>query len=152
MDIFSTIQQLDGATRVAIAGLALTTTGWLGAMFAGLVSRRPAKARLRPFEIAAGVFSLLLVGSMAHVGYAIDRANAPAPDAVSPSAPSSGGGTGTCASIRIGMTTSQVTSLLGKPSLDQVTEDARGPGARVLVFDDSMCAVHLIHGVVDQIE
>jgi hypothetical protein len=112
---------------------------------------RPKVSGFRRAEIAVCVFSILIAVSLTLVGRAMTTK--PEPDPSERETPAhSGGGTGTCASVRTGMSMQEVRTLLGTPSIDQNSEDTRGPGAHVMAFDDSRCIVHFIHEKVDQLE
>lgn len=147
MDLLNSLLRFEGGDRIALIVLAIAATAWLTSMIAALVAKKAAGSGIRRIEIAVAVLSLALLGSMTHLGRTLTAAEQPEVTAPTPS-----GGTGTCASVRAGMSAAEVRSLLGTPSLEQKTEDARGPGAEVMVFDDSRCMVHLMDGVVDLIE
>ena len=153
MNFFNALLQLDWTARLALAGLALTALGWGAAMIVALFSRRRESKGPRRFEIVVFVLSFLLMGSMTHAGRVMDRKPVVEQTAPAEMAPlNAKRGKGNCASVRLGMKTAQVKTLLGDPSLEQSSEDARGPGASVMLFDDSRCVVYLIHGTVDHIE
>lgn len=57
-----------------------------------------------------------------------------------------------CARIEIGMTRNEVVSRLGKPDETRSDEETRGPGAAVLVYAGSRCAVHVFNGRVEFVE
>lgn len=59
---------------------------------------------------------------------------------------------GSCASLTTGMTEDEVRSRLGEPDEVRPNEETRGPGATVLVYRSSRCAVHLLDQTVELIE
>ncbi|HVT44336.1 MAG TPA: hypothetical protein VMT00_08095 [Thermoanaerobaculia bacterium] len=61
-------------------------------------------------------------------------------------------GTGTCASVEIGMTAEQVRTLLGDPSGVSDVAAIRGPGAELWRYDDSRCSLYVVDGKVEYIE
>ena len=61
-------------------------------------------------------------------------------------------GSGTCATIREGMTAARVRELMRTPPRVVSEEDVRGPRAEALVYDDARCIVHMFKGRVVEIE
>jgi hypothetical protein len=59
---------------------------------------------------------------------------------------------GSCASIEVGMAESEVTKRLGPPTQRIVDEETRGPGATVLLYKSSRCAVKVLNGSVEVVE
>jgi hypothetical protein len=57
-----------------------------------------------------------------------------------------------CATVAVGMSESQVTSRMGAPDRRLADEETRGPGAAILVYESSRCAVHLFGGRVELVE
>lgn len=149
METLKALLQFEGSARIAIGLLAVSAIVWTVAMVAALFFRKTKGSRPRRGEIAVVVASLALAGSMAFVRSATAE---PEPEPAPVATPTRAGGTGTCASVRRGMDVKKVRELLGEPTLDRAAEDSMGPGATVMVFDESRCIVHLIDGTVDQIE
>lgn len=149
MNAFDMITKLDGMPRIAGILMLAIALLWAIAMLAALLPSKRASKGFRRTEIAVILLSICLTGAMTFVRQALAT---PEPEPATTAAPSGGGGTGTCASVRPGMKAAEVATLLGTPAIDQSAEDARGPGARVLVFEDSRCVVHLLNGAVDFVE
>jgi hypothetical protein len=59
---------------------------------------------------------------------------------------------GTCSSIRVGMTAEAVREALGEPDRIKSIEDLRGPKAESWTYDDVVCGVHVVQGVVEFVE
>jgi hypothetical protein len=59
---------------------------------------------------------------------------------------------GSCAIIDVGMAESEVTKRLGPPDQRIADEEMRGPGAAVLLYKGSRCAVKVFDGRVEVIE
>lgn len=59
---------------------------------------------------------------------------------------------GSCARIELGMTRAEVTARLGEPDATHADEETRGPGAAVLVYKQSRCAVHIFDNKVEFID
>lgn len=59
---------------------------------------------------------------------------------------------GSCASIEVGMAEPEVTKRLGPPTRRIVDEETRGPGAAVLLYQGSRCAVKVLGGRVEVVE
>jgi hypothetical protein len=59
---------------------------------------------------------------------------------------------GSCSSVRTGMTSRDVQQRMGKPDEIRSEEDARGPGASILIYRGSRCAVHTLDERVDFID
>jgi hypothetical protein len=141
--------ELSTPTQVAVAILGVVAITWIVSMVLALASRRPRTAGVRRFEIVVAITSVLFAIALTYLGSVIEAR--PKPEAKVETAPASTA-TGTCASIRQGMRSDQVTTLLGKPNVDKSAEDTRGPGARVMVFNETRCVVHLLDGKVEKIE
>jgi len=62
------------------------------------------------------------------------------------------GNAASCASIRIGMTGSEVRASAGQPDEIRNEEEIRGPGATAWLYKGSRCAVHLTDDKVDLVE
>jgi hypothetical protein len=60
--------------------------------------------------------------------------------------------TGSCATIAEGMSTAEVRSRMGESDETRNDEEARGPGASILIYRASRCAVHVLDGKVELIE
>ena len=58
----------------------------------------------------------------------------------------------TCASIAEGMTAADVRARMGEADETRSDEETRGPGASLMLYRDSRCAVHLLDGRVELIE
>ena len=59
---------------------------------------------------------------------------------------------GSCATIEVGMAESEVTKRLGPPDERLLDEETRGPGAAVLLYKGSRCAVKVLGGQVEVVE
>lgn len=59
---------------------------------------------------------------------------------------------GSCASIDSGMTAADVRTRLGEPDQTVPDEETRGPGAKMLVYKEARCVVHLFDDKVESIE
>ncbi|HJQ37337.1 MAG TPA: hypothetical protein VKB93_09370 [Thermoanaerobaculia bacterium] len=59
---------------------------------------------------------------------------------------------GSCALIDVGMPEAEVTRRLGAPDERAADEEARGPGAAVLLYKGPRCAVHLFEGRVESVD
>lgn len=59
---------------------------------------------------------------------------------------------GTCASIEEGMRASEVKDRLGDPDEMRSAEETRGPGASILLYRGSRCAVHLFDERVEFVD
>ena len=59
---------------------------------------------------------------------------------------------GSCATLEAGMAESEVTQRLGAPTQKIVDEETRGPGATVLLYQGSRCAVKMLNGRVEVVE
>jgi hypothetical protein len=59
---------------------------------------------------------------------------------------------GSCASVAPGMSADEVKSRVGEPDEIRGDEETRGPGASMLLYRGSRCAVHLLDGKVEFIE
>jgi hypothetical protein len=59
---------------------------------------------------------------------------------------------GSCASISDGMSSEEVRKKVGTPDETRSEEETRGPGAQVLVYRSSRCAVHMLDDRVNSIE
>jgi hypothetical protein len=59
---------------------------------------------------------------------------------------------GSCATIDVGMAESEVTQRLGPPTQKLSDEETRGPGASVLIYQGSRCAVKMLNGRVEVVE
>lgn len=59
---------------------------------------------------------------------------------------------GSCASLAAGMTKAEVVSRVGEPDETRSGEETRGPGASVLLYKGSRCAVHLLDDKVELVE
>ena len=59
---------------------------------------------------------------------------------------------GSCASLSQGMSANEVSAKLGDPDETRSDEETRGPGATMMLYRGSRCAVHLLDGRVDLIE
>jgi len=59
---------------------------------------------------------------------------------------------GSCASLSEGMSAAEVKSKLGDADETRSDEETRGPGATMLIYRDSRCAVHLLDDKIDLIE
>jgi outer membrane protein assembly factor BamE (lipoprotein component of BamABCDE complex) len=57
-----------------------------------------------------------------------------------------------CASVEVGMKRDEVTKRLGDPDESRNNEETRGPGAEVLVYKGSQCAVHVFNGKVEFVD
>ena len=58
---------------------------------------------------------------------------------------------GSCATIAPGMTAAEVKSRMGDADEVRSDEETRGPGAAVMIYRDSRCAVHLLDERVELI-
>ena len=59
---------------------------------------------------------------------------------------------GSCASLAPGMTAAEVKASMGEADETRSDEETRGPGASVMLYRDSRCAVHLLDDRVELIE
>jgi hypothetical protein len=59
---------------------------------------------------------------------------------------------GSCASIAAHMSEADVKGRLGEPDETRGDEETRGPGARMMIYRASRCAVHLFDGKVEFVE
>jgi hypothetical protein len=59
---------------------------------------------------------------------------------------------GSCASVAPGMSAEEVKSRVGEPDEVRGDEETRGPGASMLLYRGSRCAVHLLDGRIEFIE
>jgi hypothetical protein len=59
---------------------------------------------------------------------------------------------GSCARVDTGMTASEVQAKMGRPDQTITDEETRGPGASILIYKGSRCAVHLFEGRVEFVE
>lgn len=59
---------------------------------------------------------------------------------------------GSCASIEQGMSANEVRAKMGDPDETRSDEETRGPGATMMLYRGSRCAVHLLDDKVDLIE
>ena len=59
---------------------------------------------------------------------------------------------GSCATVDVGMTESEVIRRVGAPNRRLADEETRGPGAAVLLYDRSRCAVHVFNGRVELVD
>jgi hypothetical protein len=57
-----------------------------------------------------------------------------------------------CASLEAGMTLDAVKKHLGAPDETRADEETRGPGATMLIYRNSRCAVHLLDDRVEFID
>jgi hypothetical protein len=57
-----------------------------------------------------------------------------------------------CATIAEGMSVNEVKSRMGEADETRNDEETRGPGASILIYRASRCAVHLLDGKVELIE
>jgi hypothetical protein len=57
-----------------------------------------------------------------------------------------------CVVVETGMSEGEVTRRLGEPDRRVSSEETRGPGAAVLLYDGSRCAVYVFNGRVELIE
>jgi hypothetical protein len=57
-----------------------------------------------------------------------------------------------CASIEVGMSAAAARTKLGEPDETISDEETRGPGASVLVYKGSRCAVHVFDGKVEFVD
>ncbi|HKB79462.1 MAG TPA: hypothetical protein VKH35_07090 [Thermoanaerobaculia bacterium] len=60
--------------------------------------------------------------------------------------------TGSCGTIKSGMSQSEVQQQLGKPDRIRTERETRGPAAEAWIYDDMRCAIHLYGSKVDSIE
>ncbi len=58
----------------------------------------------------------------------------------------------TCATLAEGMSVAEVQSRVGDPDEVRSDEETRGPGASILIYRASRCAVHVLDGRVELIE
>lgn len=59
---------------------------------------------------------------------------------------------GSCASVAAGMTKEEVVTRMGNPDETRADDETRGPGASVLLYAGSRCAVHLLDGKVELVD
>jgi len=59
---------------------------------------------------------------------------------------------GSCASIAVGMSAAEVKARMGEADEVRGDEETRGPGASMMIYRSSRCAVHLLDGNVEFIE
>lgn len=57
-----------------------------------------------------------------------------------------------CATVSAGMSEADVTRRLGAPDRRVSDEETRGPGAAVLLYEGSRCAVHVFNGRVELVD
>ena len=141
---------VDRRLLVAAAAVVILVAGWIVTMVAVLFRAKLQAREVARREIALAALSLAVAASLVYLGHVSRRVASPEVAVEAPSVAT--GGTGTCASVREGMRADEVTRLLGTPSMELSAEDALGPGARVLVFEASRCAVHLVRDVVEHVE
>jgi len=59
---------------------------------------------------------------------------------------------GSCASLEPGMTADKVKKHMGAPDETRADEETRGPGATILIYRNSRCAVHLLDERVEFVD
>ena len=59
---------------------------------------------------------------------------------------------GSCASLSQGMSAAEVKSKMGDADERRSDEETRGPGATMMIYQDSRCAVHLLDDKIEFIE
>jgi len=59
---------------------------------------------------------------------------------------------GSCASLTTGMSASEVKTKLGDPDETGSDEETRGPGATMMIYNGTRCAVHLLDDKIEFIE
>jgi hypothetical protein len=110
--------------------------------------------------IAAGVIWLALVATRRRVPMLIASAilvgawlwSAPAQPALSKAAVLPQQSKGSCASLEAGMTLDAVKKHMGTPDETRTDEETRGPGATMLIYRNSRCAVHLLDERVEFVD
>jgi hypothetical protein len=133
--------------------LAVTVVQWLVFVAGSFASRAKApKTGLRPAERNLLLSSVVLAGMWLVLfgmrGGAAGGVTAPS-TATSPAAKAAHD---SCAVIDTGMTAAQVRDRLGTADETRSDEATRGPGAVILVYRDSRCAVHLVDDKVELVE
>jgi hypothetical protein len=136
---------------VAGALVACGAIGWVAAMILVLAGGRGRGRGVGRSEVALVGMAVAVLLALTHLGAVVRRAPEGG-DRVQVSSSGGGTGSGTCASVREGMSSAQVVDLLGEPSLTRSAEDLLGPGARVLVYEESRCAAYLVDDVVEHVE
>jgi len=96
----------------------------------------------------------MLIGSAILAAAWLAQSEFHAPDhvgaaALSGTATAGGSSRHTCASLAPGMTAAEVKSRMGEADEVRADEETRGPGASMLIYRGSRCAVHLLD---DQVE
>lgn len=133
--------------------LAVTVIQWLGFLVASLVSRaKTPRAGLRRSERNLMFSTAILVAGWI-VAFGFPPRSAAAGHVTEASA-MAGGKTshGSCASIEVGMKVVAVKERLGTADETRTDEATRGPGAEILIYRDSRCAIHLLDGTVEFID
>ncbi|HEX7152084.1 MAG TPA: hypothetical protein VF618_11410 [Thermoanaerobaculia bacterium] len=57
-----------------------------------------------------------------------------------------------CASLKVGMTSAEVRDKMGDPDEVVAEDETRGPGAEMMIYRNSRCAVHVFNSKVDFID
>ncbi|MEO8034972.1 MAG: hypothetical protein ABI837_11125 [Acidobacteriota bacterium] len=131
--------------------LGLIVIQWLGFLIVSFASRGEAASRIRATERNLMISTAVLaLGWIALFGMTPGFATG---GPVSETSATPGlKSRGSCASIEAGMSASTVRERLGES--DETRDDAatRGPGAQILIYRDSRCAVHLLEGQVEFID
>jgi hypothetical protein len=134
--------------------LALTILQWLAFMLISFASRSKAAAKGMHSSERNLLFSTVVLAAAWIATFGMTQSPSPAAKSGSEASMVSGEKRtyGSCASIEAGMPASVVQARVGKP--DETRDDAatRGPGASILIYRDSRCAVHLLDGRVEFVD
>ena len=135
---------------VVIAAV-LVLLQWLIFVLISLISREESpdeglRGSDRRLVVSSAVLAVVWIGLYALRGSAPSSGST----ALEASAMTSGGGG--CSAIQSGMPSQEVQQKMGKPDEIRSDEDARGPGASILIYRGSRCAVHTLDDRVDFID
>jgi hypothetical protein len=113
-------------------------------------TRFPQAGMRRSERVLIGSAAFALLASLALVDYrSLWKPGAPATEA---SAAAAVKPRVSCATVTAGMSEAEVLRRLGEPDRRLADEETRGPGAAVLLYDSSRCAVHVFRGRVELVD
>jgi hypothetical protein len=133
--------------------LALAVLQWMTLVAVSFASRAKApKKGLRPAERNLLIGSVVLAGVWVAV-FGMRWTSSPGPTAPSTeTSRAASAAHGSCAAIDTGMTRAQVRDRLGSADETRSDEETRGPGAVILVYRESRCAVHVVDDKVELVD